>query len=249
MSIEQYEHDPGEEHWGFASWNDFFTRHFKDGERPVASPEDDKVIVSACESTPYGISTDVQRQDQFWIKSQPYSLQDMLADDESVDEFRRWDRLSGLPQCDQLPPLACPGGGDDRAGLRPGRYLLLRGRLRRRGGGRAARLTVLSRPRRDLGDHPHPGRRPCDRSHGVRAGRHVRGLLLHSRHECDARSHVTKGDELGYFQFGGSTHCLVFGPGALADFALPAIPQPRDPKAPLVLVRSKLATAASSARP
>jgi len=65
MSIEQYQHDPGEEHWGFASWNDFFTRHCKDGERPVASPEDDKVIVSACESTPYGISTDVQRQNQF----------------------------------------------------------------------------------------------------------------------------------------------------------------------------------------
>ena len=46
-----------------------------------------KVIVSACESTPYGISTDVKRQDRFWIKSQPYSLQDMLADDDSVDQF------------------------------------------------------------------------------------------------------------------------------------------------------------------
>ena len=74
VGIEQYEHDPKDEHWGFASWNDFFTRRFKDGERPVASPDDDKVIVSACESTPYGISTDVKRQDRFWIKSQPYSL-------------------------------------------------------------------------------------------------------------------------------------------------------------------------------
>jgi phosphatidylserine decarboxylase len=45
------------------------------------------VIVSACESTPYGIATDVQREDRFWIKSQPYSLQDMLASDESVDQF------------------------------------------------------------------------------------------------------------------------------------------------------------------
>ena len=85
--MEQYEHDPQDEHWGFASWNDFFTRRFKDGERPVASPDDDKVIVSACESTPYGISTDVKRQDRFWIKSQPYSLQDMLANDDSVDQF------------------------------------------------------------------------------------------------------------------------------------------------------------------
>ena len=74
VGIEQFEYDPQDEHWGFASWNDFFTRRFKDRARPVASPDDDKVIVSACESLPYGISTDVQRQDRFWIKSQPYSL-------------------------------------------------------------------------------------------------------------------------------------------------------------------------------
>jgi hypothetical protein len=55
--------------------------------------------------------------------------------------------------------------------------------------------------------------------------------------------HVGKGEELGYFQYGGSTHCLVFRPGAIAEFALAAIPQPQDPKAPLMLVRSKLAIA------
>ena len=40
-----------------------------------------------------------------------------------------------------------------------------------------------------------------------------------------------------------ATHCLVFRPGAIAEFTLAAIPQPHDPNAPLVLVRSKLATA------
>jgi hypothetical protein len=42
--------------------------------------------------------------------------------------------------------------------------------------------------------------------------------------------HVGKGDELGYFQFGGSTHCLLFRPGAIAEFTLPASPQPHDPE-------------------
>jgi phosphatidylserine decarboxylase len=79
--------DPDDEHWGFSSWNDFFTRRFKHGERPVASPDADKVIVSACESTPYGISADVNRRDRFWIKTQPYSLADMLANDDSIDQF------------------------------------------------------------------------------------------------------------------------------------------------------------------
>jgi len=86
IGIDQFEYDANDEHWGFASWNDFFTRRFKDGARPVDSP-DDKVIVSACESLPYGIATDVQRRDRFWIKTQPYSLEDMLAGDPSVDEF------------------------------------------------------------------------------------------------------------------------------------------------------------------
>jgi phosphatidylserine decarboxylase len=61
--------------------------------------------------------------------------------------------------------------------------------------------------------------------------------------------HVAKGAELGYFQYGGSTHCVVFRPGAINDFALAAIPQPHDPQAPLMLVRSKLATASSVAEP
>ena len=61
--------------------------------------------------------------------------------------------------------------------------------------------------------------------------------------------HVAKGEELGHFQFGGSTHCLVFGPGVIGDFAMTAIPQPHDPDAPLVLVRSRLATVAPKAPP
>ena len=47
--IEQFQYDPREKHWGFASWNDFFTRRFKPGARPIADPDDDKVIVNACD--------------------------------------------------------------------------------------------------------------------------------------------------------------------------------------------------------
>lgn len=55
--------------------------------------------------------------------------------------------------------------------------------------------------------------------------------------------HLNKGDELGYFQFGGSTECLVFRPGAIDSFTLGALPQPENPKAKAVKVRSHLATA------
>jgi phosphatidylserine decarboxylase len=55
VGIEQYQYDPEDEYWGFKSWNDFFTWRLADGARPVGSPDDDSVIVSACESTPYGL--------------------------------------------------------------------------------------------------------------------------------------------------------------------------------------------------
>lgn len=87
IGIEQYRHDAADPHWGFTSWNDFFTRRFHEDARPVTDPDEDSVIVSACESTPYSIRSEVQRRDQFWLKSQPYSLEDMLANDESVDQF------------------------------------------------------------------------------------------------------------------------------------------------------------------
>jgi phosphatidylserine decarboxylase len=51
------------------------------------APDDSKVIVSPCESRPYRIAREVKRQDDFWIKGQPYSLTDMLAGDPRVDDF------------------------------------------------------------------------------------------------------------------------------------------------------------------
>lgn len=40
IGIERFQHDPAAPHFGFASWNDFFTRRLRDGARPVAAPED-----------------------------------------------------------------------------------------------------------------------------------------------------------------------------------------------------------------
>jgi phosphatidylserine decarboxylase len=186
VGIEQYDHDPQDEHWGFASWNDFFTRRFKDGQRPVASPDDDKVIVSACESTPYGIATDVQRQDRFWIKSQPYSLQDMLANDESVDQFVGGTVYQAFLSATNYHRWH-PGGRHDCAGVRPGGHLLLRGRSRRRRRRRADELPVLPGACRRPGDHPHRRQRSRHRPGGLRAGRHVGRVLLHHPLQHQAR--------------------------------------------------------------
>lgn len=65
-------------HYGYTSWDDFFIRKFKPGVREVYT-EDPNTIVNCCESTPFALQTNVHMRDKFWLKSQPYSLEDMLG--------------------------------------------------------------------------------------------------------------------------------------------------------------------------
>jgi len=249
VGMQQYEHDPQQEHWGFASWNDFFTRRFRDGERPVASPKDDKVIVSACESTPYGISTEVRRQDRFWIKSQPYSLQDMLANNEAVEQFVGGTVYQAFLSAINYHRWHSPVAGTIvRASVHEGTY--------------------YSEADSEGKDAVEPTNSQSYMAHVaaraiilIEADDPVIGLMafvpvgMSEVSSCmiDAKLtpgyHVDKGEELGYFQYGGSTHCLVFRPGAIAEFTLGAIPQPHDPQPPLMLVRSRLAIANTRAQP
>lgn len=78
-------------HHGFASWDDFFLRRFQPGIRsvitPEGGPEPTAVIVTACEATPVRIVRNVQAREAFWLKGQPYSILDMLANDELASDF------------------------------------------------------------------------------------------------------------------------------------------------------------------
>ena len=42
--------DPSKPHYGFTSWDDFFARLLQPNARPFAYPNDNKVIINACES-------------------------------------------------------------------------------------------------------------------------------------------------------------------------------------------------------
>ena len=57
--------DPQKEHHGYESWDAFFTRHFRKDKRPVASPDDDRVIANACEAKPYKVARNIAARDKF----------------------------------------------------------------------------------------------------------------------------------------------------------------------------------------
>ncbi len=241
VGIEQYQYDPADERWGFTSWNDFFTRRFKEGKRPVAAPENDKAIVSACESTPYRISTDVQRQDQFWIKAQPYSLQDILANDGSVDEFVGGTVYQAFLSATNYHRWHSPVSGTIvRAFVHDGTYFS-------EADSEGADATEPTNSQSYLAHVATRAIIVIDADDAAIGHVAFVPIGMSDVSSCEIAAtvipgaHVGKGDELGHFKFGGSTHCLIFRPGVIADFAVDAIPQPQNPK--LVNVGSYLATA------
>jgi len=84
---EMFKCDPSAKYHGYKSWDDFFTRQFQESWRPVAAPDNDDLINNACESKTYRTAHNVKLRDRFWIKGQPYSIQDMLAFDPLAEQF------------------------------------------------------------------------------------------------------------------------------------------------------------------
>lgn len=216
--VEDFQCDPSRPHFGFHSWDDFFTRQFRIGRRPVASPEDDRIIVNACESAPFRIALGVKRRDRFWIKAQPYSLEDMLKGDSLMDAFiggtiyqaflsplsyHRWHspingrvlkayNLEGTYYSETYSEGLDPSGPNESQA-----YIT----------SLAARAVIFLEA-----DDPAVGI-VC-----------FMGVGMSEVSSCQITVKegelVRKGEQLGMFHFGGSTYCLLFGPQVKLEFNL-----------------------------
>ena len=236
--------DPTKPYHGFTSWDDFFTRTFREGVRPVASPNDDSIIANACESKSYNVSHDCQLRDKFWLKGQKYSILDMLAFDELASQFEGGTVyqafLSALSYHRWHAPVS---GRIVKAFVQDGTY--------------------YSEPLFEgLGDPSPQHRNDIDIAGSVSSQGYCTavatraivfieadnpaiglmafiavGMVEVSTCEITVHTgqHVTKGDQLGMFHFGGSTHCLVFRKAANVQ----GFPQPGGKDN--IPVRSKLA--------
>lgn len=222
-SFEQiFQCDPSTEYHGFSCWDDFFTRTFRPDVRPVSAPEDDNVIVNACESAPLQVKKGVSRSDQFWLKGQPYSLDNMLDFDDLAPRFEggtvyqaflsalsyhRWHSpVSGTIRKvrvvngtyyleNQFEGFVDPQGADPSAPNNSQPFLT----------SVATRALIFIEA-----DNPKIGLM-C-----------VVPVGMAEVSSCDitvrAGDRVKKGDQLGMFHFGGSTHCLLFRPGVKLEF-------------------------------
>ena len=223
IGLFQFECRPDEPYWGFVSWNAFFTRPFKTGMRPVAEPDNAKLVVSACEAAPYNIQYDVKLRDTFWIKAQPYSLVDIFTAEHSdlaqvfvggsvyqaflsAFNYHRWHApVSGVVSQAYLVDGSyysdADSEGEDPGGLNDSQGYI---------SAVAARAVIVI---------------DCDDGDIGKVGCVFVGMAEVSSCVIDALpgQRVRKGDELGYFQYGGSTCCLIFGPNVVHDF-VPQLP-------------------------
>jgi phosphatidylserine decarboxylase len=216
--------DPDDKYYGFRSWDDFFTRTFVDGVRPVSAPEDDRVIVNVCESAPFALRQNVALSARFWLKGQPYSLENMLNWDADTPQFAGGTVyqafLSALSYHRWRSPVS---GTIKKAYLVNGSYYLeslAQGFLNPHGADPTAAnnsqafLTAVAT--RALifieADNPAIGLL-CVLAVGM-------GEVSSCEITVPVGARVKKGDQLGMFHFGGSTHCLIFRPGVNLEFDL-----------------------------
>lgn len=211
---------PDEPHYGFTSWDDFFTRQFRDGMRPVASPDDDSIITNACESAPYNWVKGVKRRARFWIKGQPYSLEHMLANDNLVDQFVGGTVYQAFLNAVSYHRWHSPVNGTVvKAYVHDGSYYS------------EALINAFA-----SGDPDEGG---PNESQGYLTEVATRAMIFIQADNPDIGlmcvmpvgmaevsscqitvyegQNVKKGEELGMFHFGGSTHCLIFGPHVNLD--------------------------------
>jgi phosphatidylserine decarboxylase len=212
----EFKCDPSKPHHGYNSWDDFFTREFRPGVRPVAQPDDDAIIVNACESAPYRIARRVKQHNRFWIKSQPYSIAHMLANDILAPMF-----AGGTIYQAYLSPLSyhrwhspvsgkvikayvkdgtyyseAPSQGFDPAGPNDSQAYITEVATRA--------LIFIEADNPDIG-------LMCILPVGMAEVSTCQITVYEGQH-------VRKGDQIGMFHFGGSTHCLIFRPGVNLDF-------------------------------
>ncbi|OAQ96515.1 hypothetical protein LLEC1_01774, partial [Akanthomyces lecanii] len=173
-------------HWGFKSWDGFFTRQFRDIDkvRPVGRRHQPEWVVSACESRPYELQTNVRAYDSFWLKGSRYSVMEMLDHHELAASFVGGTVFQSFLHSDIVSPLV-------RACIRPRR----RRPSRRRDVLSEATFVGFSSP-----SGPDPSGPNLSQA-----------LPVDSATACP--SPWRRGKEIGRFRHGGSSHCLLLRKG------------------------------------
>ncbi|KAF7337683.1 Phosphatidylserine decarboxylase [Mycena sanguinolenta] len=209
--------DPNEEYWGYKSWDDFFVRTFQPGIRTLQAADNPNIVNAACESQLYNISRNVKERDTFWLKGEPYSLLDMLNQDEFAPQFMGGTVFQGFLSVTGYHRWHAPVTGTVRKIVQiPGTYFVQSPVTLGESDNPYLRSLafITSLTTRMLmfieADDPRVGLM-CFIAVGMTEVSTCQATVQNGQR-------VQRGDELGMFHFGGSTHTLVFRPQTYLQF-------------------------------
>ncbi|KAF9242268.1 Phophatidylserine decarboxylase-domain-containing protein [Melanogaster broomeanus] len=201
---------PEKDNMGFTSWDDFFVRRFREGIRPTIAPSNPRLINAACEAITYRVVSGAQATDQFWLKDMPYSLDHILnyhplasqlvggtvfqAMLSSLDYHRWHSPVDGRVVAVQIVPGTYYAGrlDDDQDPDIISRSQAFVTAISTRA------LIFIESDNANIG-------LMCFVGVGL-------GEISTTKVEVREGDVLKKGDELGSFHFGGSTHLLIFRP-------------------------------------
>ena len=212
---DQMVHNKDEEGYGYDNWNAFFLRDFEKGARPFLG--DPKVNINiGCETTPWQYADDLAFETGFWIKDVNYSLLDLFAGQEQYAELFVGGQLyQGFLSATHYHRWNAPLDGTIvRSWVQSGTYF-------------------AQRP----GQGETPGTWEGTESQPYLGHVAARAIFIFKHDICgyiallcigmvevstcyikpefvvnegDQPVAISRGVEIGHFEFGGSTHCMIF---------------------------------------
>jgi phosphatidylserine decarboxylase len=232
----QMVHDSSKPGYGFDSWNSFFIRNFVPGARPFQGDPKTNINIG-CETTPWQYANNIALETGFWVKDVNYSLFDLFAGQEQWAKLFEGGQLyQGFLSATHYHRWNAPlDGALVRSWVQPGTYF-----AQRPGQGEGIGTWEGTESQPYLG---HVAARAifvfehqtCGYIALICIGMvEVSTCVIEPGFVVDEGSEpvgITRGIESGHFEFGGSTHMMIFQRDRvnLADWAINAEQHQNDP--------------------
>eukprot|EP00978_Attheya_sp_CCMP212_P041853 scaffold245402_cov46-Attheya_sp.AAC.2 len=226
---DQMVHNKTKPGFGYDSWNSFFLRQFVPDARPFLGPS--SVVNIGCETTPWQSWNHSALEADFWIKDVNYSLLDLFAGEKALAEsFEGGQIYQGFLSATHYHRWRCPLDGHlVRSWVQPGTYFAQRpwqGEEKGSWEGTESQPYLGHVAARAIFVFEHP---ECGTVALICIGMvEVSTCYIEPAYlvgEGKPKLAVKKGEEIGHFEFGGSTHMMVFQKDKvdLAKWAIDAV--------------------------
>lgn len=234
---DQMIYDKTRQGYGYDSWNSFFIRKFVPDARPFQGDPGSDINIG-CETTPWQYENDLALETDFWIKDVNYSLLDLFGGQKQWAElFEGGQCYQGFLSATHYHRWNAPLDGTIvRSWVQPGTYF-----AQRPGQGEDSGTWEGTESQPYLG---HVASRAififkhavCGYIALVCIGMvEVSTCVIEPGNfivfEGADPVKITRGTEIGHFEFGGSTHMMIFQKDSvhLEDWALHAVDHRNDP--------------------